>query len=270
VLGPREFRVGDRVLCRRNDAQLGVRNGTRATLAGFHEASLTLRTDDGMLRNVPVGYAAKHLDHGYAFTGHAAQGVTLERAFVLFRAQGALQEWGYVACSRARTETRLYLTADTLEPLAHPREATAEHLPERAARALTASSAESLALDQAEPIAPAIARVHAARRRQLEQTRTCAERRLAEAREQLDRLGWRGRRQHGPELRAEIAMQQTALRLADEQLASCATIAPSRIRPTAAGRERGLSTHARELEKQTVAQVRARSLILERGFGPEL
>src|SRR5205823_2614635 len=31
-LDGREFRVSDRVLCRRNDARLGVRNGTRATI----------------------------------------------------------------------------------------------------------------------------------------------------------------------------------------------------------------------------------------------
>jgi hypothetical protein len=55
-------------------------------------------------------YAAAHLEHGYALTGHAAQGATFERAFVLLDDQGALQEWGYVACSRARMETRLYLT----------------------------------------------------------------------------------------------------------------------------------------------------------------
>ena len=49
----------------------------------------------------------KHLEHGYALTGHAAQGATVERAFVLVEDRGALQEWGYVACSRARRETRL-------------------------------------------------------------------------------------------------------------------------------------------------------------------
>ena len=31
-LGGREFRAGDRVLCRRNDSLLGIRNGTRATV----------------------------------------------------------------------------------------------------------------------------------------------------------------------------------------------------------------------------------------------
>ncbi len=40
---------------------------------------------------------------------HAAQGVSAERAFVLLPDQGALREWGYVACSHARAQTHLYL-----------------------------------------------------------------------------------------------------------------------------------------------------------------
>jgi ATP-dependent exoDNAse (exonuclease V) alpha subunit len=49
------------------------------------------------------------LDHAYALTGHAAQGATVERAFVLLPDAGALREWGYVACSRARADTHVYL-----------------------------------------------------------------------------------------------------------------------------------------------------------------
>ena len=116
LLGEREFRVGDRVLCRQNDPRLGLRNGTRATITDLDQTTLTLRTDQGALRRTPVAYAAKHLDHGYALTGHAAQGATVDRAFVLVEDRGALQEWGYVACSRARRETRLYLATPPLDP----------------------------------------------------------------------------------------------------------------------------------------------------------
>ena len=35
--GGREFRVGDRVVCRRNDERLGVRNGIRATVVDVVE-----------------------------------------------------------------------------------------------------------------------------------------------------------------------------------------------------------------------------------------
>ena len=212
-LGEREFRVGDRVLCRHNDPRLGVRNGTRATVVDLDDRAVTLRTGKGATRLVPLAYAADHLEHGYATTGHAAQGATVERAFVLLHDHGALQEWGYVACSRARTETRLYLAGTEREPDAHARQPNKLDAPERTAHALARSSAEPLALAQG----AAKARLLAQRQRQLERQRSRAQERLADARERLERLGWRGRR-HRAELRAEITLYQTALRLADEKL----------------------------------------------------
>ena len=52
ALGEREFRVGDRVICRRNDTRLGIRNGMRATIVDLDTAALTLRTDSGLLRSI--------------------------------------------------------------------------------------------------------------------------------------------------------------------------------------------------------------------------
>ena len=114
------------------------------------EHALILRDQTGADRRVPFEYAAEHLHYGYALTGHAAQGLTIDRASVLLHDHGALQEWGYVACSRARLETRLYLAdPDQLEretPLREPDPAAppdARPRPER-------SAAEPLALDQAD------------------------------------------------------------------------------------------------------------------------
>ncbi len=121
-LGEREFRVGDRVLCRRNDSRFGVRNGTRGTVVDLDETGITLRTDAGATRLVSSAYAVDHLEHGYALTGHAAQGATLKRAFVLLPDHGTLREWGYVACTRARAETCLYLAETELEHETHARQ----------------------------------------------------------------------------------------------------------------------------------------------------
>ena len=57
---------------------------------------------------------AGHLAHGYAVTAHKAQGLTVERAFVL-GGDEVYREWGYTALSRAREATRLYLVGG--EPL---------------------------------------------------------------------------------------------------------------------------------------------------------
>jgi ATP-dependent exoDNAse (exonuclease V) alpha subunit len=110
VAGDHEFRSGDRVVCRQNDAALGVRNGTRATVRDVDPvlSIVTLQIDAGPSRQLSGCYAAEHLEHGYALTGHIAQGATVDRAFVLMRVEGAMAEWGYVAASRARAETRLY------------------------------------------------------------------------------------------------------------------------------------------------------------------
>ena len=68
-----------------------------------------------------------------------------------------------------------------------------------------------------------------------EQQRARAEQRLADAEAKLKRLGWRGRRGHGAELRAEIAFQQTSLRLADDKLAELPSLV--RVARVAASRE---------------------------------
>ncbi len=150
TLGNREYRVGDKVLCRKNDNHLGLRNGMRGTVVGLEDDELTVR-DARTARRVPFEYAAEHLHYGYALTGHAAQGITVDRAFVLFPDHGALREWGYVACTRARLETRVYLAGtDALDretPLREPEPAAPA---ERASRALQRPAAEAVAVKQRE------------------------------------------------------------------------------------------------------------------------
>jgi hypothetical protein len=107
-----ELAVGDRIVCLRNSDAVGVRNGTRATVEQIHRdaGAVSLRTDRGDAVRISARYLdAGHVRHAYALTGHAGQGATVERAFVLGRDEGQLQEWGYVALSRAREATRLYL-----------------------------------------------------------------------------------------------------------------------------------------------------------------
>jgi conjugative relaxase-like TrwC/TraI family protein len=185
TLGGREYRAGEQVLCRHNDERLGLRNGMLGTVVELQDDGLLVRDRTRTVRRVPFAYANEHLDYGYALTAHAAQGVTVDRAHVLLSDQGALQEWGYVACTRARLETRLYLADhEVLEretPLRGP-DPTAP--PERAVRALQRSSAEPLALDQ-------------------RRSRDAILDRIAEQREELDR-----QREHTSE---QLAIAQRAL-----------------------------------------------------------
>jgi ATP-dependent exoDNAse (exonuclease V) alpha subunit len=110
-LGDRTFQTGDHVLLRRNDHSLGIRNGDTAMVESVHPADggLTVGLARGGQVQLPYRYVAQHLDHGYAITIHASQGLTIPRTHVL--ANDALfYEAGLVALSRHKDSCHLYIT----------------------------------------------------------------------------------------------------------------------------------------------------------------
>lgn len=156
TVGTREFAVGDRIVTLKNERRrLGVLNGTRGTVTAVDLAhgSLEIRTDDGWTVQLPQWYLASshwrpRIDHGYAITGHKAQGMTTERAFVL-GSEDLYKEWGYAAMSRGRQENRLYLVvggnplADEIEILGQIKQDPVAAI----VRALGRTRAKALALD---------------------------------------------------------------------------------------------------------------------------
>ncbi len=137
-----EFAVGDRVVLKLNDRRLEVENGNRGRIIAADAASgaLGVELSDGRTITLPRAYLDRKtalgdptLVHGYAGTAHIAQGVTTGRAFVL-GSDTSYREWGYVAWSRARLQTRFYIC----EPDAD--EAAGEHH--------TAASPERSAFDE--------------------------------------------------------------------------------------------------------------------------
>jgi conjugative relaxase-like TrwC/TraI family protein len=105
----REWAIGDRLLCRRNDYRLDVRNGTRGVVTGLDEIerALTLWTDDGREVALPADYL-RHAEHGYAMTGHVSQGTTVDRTYLLATPERGGKEWAYVAGSRQRIDLEVY------------------------------------------------------------------------------------------------------------------------------------------------------------------
>jgi conjugative relaxase-like TrwC/TraI family protein len=264
----REFRPGDRVLCRRNDARLGVRNGTRGTVLDVDAAAITVRDDAGAEHRLPLGYAAAHLEHGYALTGHSAQGATLERAYVLLHDQGDLQEWGYVACSRARSETRLYLAdpdhaLERETPLRHPDPAGP---PERAALALARPVAEPLAHDQRPERRDSVVRFLAQQQEQLDRQRERTTEQLATARRELEHLHWWNRDRRAA-LETEIALHRAALDRADRKREQLRVLAQQRTKNLLLARERDELTRSRRPE--LARRPPSNGPELERGFGIE-
>ena len=111
VFGGTPVAVGDRVICRDNDARVQVDNGTRGTVRHVTRAAVVLETDAGAVRELPAGYVANHVEHAYCLTGHGMQGGTVEQAFVVASPEDLTRGWSYSALSRARGTTRL-LVAD--------------------------------------------------------------------------------------------------------------------------------------------------------------
>jgi ATP-dependent exoDNAse (exonuclease V) alpha subunit len=112
------FAAGDHVVVKRNDLALDVYNGDRGTITAvdLERGALTveargraLELDAGFLTGTTRD-GEPTLLHAYAITGHIAQGLTVDRGFVLAD-PGIDQEWAYVALSRGRESNRLYLSA---------------------------------------------------------------------------------------------------------------------------------------------------------------
>ncbi len=118
VASGREWAAGDRLVCRRNDYRLGVRNGTRGAVVEVDTArrELVVSTDDGVAVRLPVEYLGD-VHHGYALTGHVSQGTTVERTYLLATPDRGGREWAYVAASRQRVDLTLYAVHHDLERL---------------------------------------------------------------------------------------------------------------------------------------------------------
>ena len=133
-VGEVAFARGDRVVVKRNDARLGVTNGERGVVIAVdveHQRLAVQLSDDDVTLDrafltTPTRQGDPSLAHGYAITCHVAQGVTVDRTFVL--ADDSLtRELGYTAMSRGRHRNDLYLADRPDEPRAEYAPVQAEH-----------------------------------------------------------------------------------------------------------------------------------------------
>ncbi len=236
VIGGREFQVGDLVVARRNDRSLRgtregfVRNGSpgRITALDPQRRVVTVSFErEGTVR-LPERYlTAGHLDHGYARTTYGVQGATHHTGRYHPTDMSGFEE-GYVALTRARHETRVYIVDGTVT---HPSDL--DHAPAEADHhgltEITAALERRTSRATVTELAPGIEQVAAlaARSSLAELTR---ERRyldrilagappdptheLAELDEQIDTLRTRRRALTG--LAAEPAMTPGTIRAVDE------------------------------------------------------
>lgn len=118
LAGEQRGYVGEVILTRRNDYQLTtsagdvVRNGQRWQIEQIHmDGSLTARRRDETQASVvlPASYVAEHVQLGYASTGHAAQGATVDVCRVVAGIGQVDRAGVYVPMTRGREANHLYL-----------------------------------------------------------------------------------------------------------------------------------------------------------------
>ncbi|MEV4420170.1 MobF family relaxase [Patulibacter sp. NPDC049589] len=155
--GPATVAIGDRIICRRNDALVDVDNGTRGTVLATHEDGVTIRTDSGTERGLPARYVAEHVEPAYALTGHGMQGGTVEWAAVVGEPWDFTRGWSYTALSRARSTTELHVVAahdtddpdrDEFAPHYRPPRPTRAEVLDQVAHRMTIRDDEDLAIDR--------------------------------------------------------------------------------------------------------------------------
>ncbi len=165
----KRFAPGDRVVFTQNERALGVVNGAVGALAaiepGVDGPELVVELDDSNERGerrvrVPASFG--RFDLAYCLTNHKAQGRTFDSAYVLANPAMADREWTYVASSRSRFATTLFVNSAALglvDPESHRETADRPSAREKVVDALAArmrrSRAKGTSLDyRAPPAAP--------------------------------------------------------------------------------------------------------------------
>jgi ATP-dependent exoDNAse (exonuclease V) alpha subunit len=111
--GGRRYAAGDRVVFLAPGDGRWV-TSERAVVVGVGDGRLTVDLDDGHREELAgEDLGADRLDHAYALTVHRTQAATVDRAHVL--ADGGGRELAYVAMSRARGTSHVYVVADDVD-----------------------------------------------------------------------------------------------------------------------------------------------------------
>lgn len=114
-----EVSENDRIIFRKNDKKIGVANGDLGTVEKIEQQQggqiiLHVRRDrDGATIQIDTAQY-QHVQHGYAMTVHAAQGVTVDHAIAYLDAGSSLasRELAYVQLSRHRESLQIIGHAD--------------------------------------------------------------------------------------------------------------------------------------------------------------
>jgi conjugative relaxase-like TrwC/TraI family protein len=111
VPGGKRYAAGDRVVTLAPGERGRFVTSERGTVTAVYQGELLVRFDDGRSQTLEGDELGNdRLDHAYAVTVHRMQGATVDRALVF--ADGGGRELAYVAMSRARDSSHVYVVAD--------------------------------------------------------------------------------------------------------------------------------------------------------------
>lgn len=117
----RHMAQGERVMFTQNDKRLKIDNGMTGTIQAIEDGKMTVALDDkdmGDGRVVEINLADyAHIEHGYAYTTHKSQGVTVDRARAIIDEKMLDQAMGYVQASRHRELFEMHGTREQIEDL---------------------------------------------------------------------------------------------------------------------------------------------------------
>ena len=157
VVGGREFMIGDEVVARRNDRRLRntktgdfVKNGSAGVVTHLDSKAKRITVafeQEGTITLPPAYLAAGRLEHAYARTTYGVQGATLDTTRY-HPTDGSGFEEGYVALTRGRRSTKVYVVAGTVEE-----EDELSHMPAESVSVGVQNVADSLARRRANAMA---------------------------------------------------------------------------------------------------------------------
>ena len=106
-----DLSIGERIICLKNDKNLGVRNGTKGFIANINDKSITFKTDSGKVVTFNSDIY-NTFDLGYAMTINKLQGATVQKIICNADSKSHMdRNKFYVTVSRAKSDVTI-LTDD--------------------------------------------------------------------------------------------------------------------------------------------------------------
>jgi len=113
--GYKDIAVGEKIIFLANNSEIKLRNGTLATVTSIKDNKISIIiSDNRKISFDPRDY--RDFDYGYAITTHKAQGITVDKSYVLLEEYHKFNSFN-VAVTRHRDSLSIYTDKETFRDL---------------------------------------------------------------------------------------------------------------------------------------------------------